>query len=165
MQVISVVNASLMLQGSGQNDSKPCNLNLPSSPPPTVRVHAVDMFRPLWTKLRLQEKTNFIHYHNYSLPAYILICTYHPTYFLPVLIDDLYQFTSLNISYFLLSTVEPLLTTTPDRRPPAYYGHSPWVQNASPFITMLQKPLIYGHLSTPYSGHFSWPQTMHINAL
>ena len=65
----------------------------------------------------------------------------------------------------VFSTVEPLLTTTPDRRPPAYYGHSPWVQNASPFTTMLQKPLIYGHLSTPYSGHFSWPQTMHINAL
>ena len=62
--------------------------------------------------------------------------------------------------FHIISTVEPLLMTTPDRRPPAYYGHSPWVQNASPFTTMLQKPLIYGHLSTPYNGHFSWPQTM-----
>ena len=76
-----------------------------------------------------------------------------------------YSYCSKFLATGCLHTVEPLLTTTPDRRPPAYYGHSPWVQNASSFTTMLQKPLIYGHLSTPYNGHFSWPQTMPINAL
>ena len=75
--------------------------------------------------------------------------------------DQVTEATTYNTS----TTVEPLLMATPDRRPPTYYGHSPWVQNASPFTTMLQKPLIYGHLSTPYNGHYSWPQTMPINAL
>ena len=43
-------------------------------------------------------------------------------------------------TYNTSTTVEPLLTATPDRRLPTYYGHSPWVQNASPFTTMLQNP-------------------------
>ena len=72
-------------------------------------------------------------------------------------------FSASCIVTILDTTVESLLTATPDRRPPAYYGHSPWVQNASPFTTMLQKPLIYGHLSTPYNGHFSWPPSMYFN--
>ena len=56
-----------------------------------------------------------------------------------------------------MSTVEPLLTTTSDERPPCLWQTLTLVPTPSLFRIVLKKPLLCGHLSTPYYGHIFGP--------
>ena len=54
--------------------------------------------------------------------------------------------------YACKTTVEPLLATTPDERPPCLWRALTLVPTALPFRIVLKKPLFCSHLSTPYRG-------------
>ena len=60
--------------------------------------------------------------------------------------------------YLGVNTLEPLLMTTPDSRPPCLWQTLTLVPTASPFRIVLKKPLFRGHLSTPYNGQLSRSQ-------
>ena len=53
-----------------------------------------------------------------------------------------------------VDTVEPLLTATPDGRPPCLLRPLTLVPTAQPFRIVLYKPLLRRHLPTPYYGHY-----------
>ena len=57
--------------------------------------------------------------------------------------------------------MEPLLTTTSDERPPCLWRTLTLVPTVSLFRIVLKKPLLCGHLSTPYYGHISAPNDAH----
>ena len=63
----------------------------------------------------------------------------------------------LQENHNFLTTVEPLLTTTPDARPPCLWWTLTLVPPASPFRIVLKKPLFCGHLSTLYNDSFCGP--------
>ena len=55
-------------------------------------------------------------------------------------------------------TVEPLLMTTSGERPPCLRQTLTLVPTASLFRIVHKKPLLHGHLSTPYYGHIFGPK-------
>ena len=73
----------------------------------------------------------------------IVQCTYaqltiiHYTNKLKSAQDQVTEATTYNTS----TTVEPLLTATPDRRPPAYYGHSPSIHHNASETPDLRPPV------------------------
>ena len=56
------------------------------------------------------------------------------------------------------STLEPLLTTTPDSQPPCLLQTLTMVPTASQFRIVLKKPLFHSHLSSLYYGQLSQSQ-------
>ena len=70
---------------------------------------------------------------------------------------------SIGLQWIARYTVEPLLTATSDERPPCLLRTLTLVPIASLFKIVLKKPLLRGHLSTPYNGQLLRPQMMPIN--